>query len=84
MHRTILSLIFVGFAVCGAHALADDAVTQPTMTKSQLMKDCIERQKATNVSMSKAEMKSFCRDQLKQQKQSGDFHEAPPTDTPRN
>jgi hypothetical protein len=84
MYRVVHCMVFMALVACGTPALADEAIPQPNMTQSQLMQDCIERQKASNVAMSKAAMKSFCKDQMKQQKHSGAFPEAPPTDTPRN
>ena len=84
MKHSIHSMTFVALTLCGAYALADDSMNHVTMTKSQSMKDCIERQKAADVSMSKAEMKRICKDQLKQQKQTGTPAEPPATDTPHN
>jgi hypothetical protein len=82
--RTIHSVTFIALTLCGVQAIADDSMSHVTMTKSQLMKDCMERQKTADVSMSKAEMKRMCKDQLKQQKQSGIPAEPPATDTPHN
>jgi hypothetical protein len=80
----IHSMSVVALTLCGVHALADDSMNHVTMTKSQSMKDCIERQKAADVSMSKAEMKRICKDQLKQQKQTGALADPPATDTPHD
>jgi hypothetical protein len=80
----INSMTFVALTLCGVHAFADDSMSHVTMTKSQSMKDCIERQKTADVSMSKAEMKRICKDQLKQQKQTGALAEPPAADTPHN
>jgi hypothetical protein len=82
--RSIYSVTFIALTLCGVQALADDSMNHVTMTKSQLLKDCIERQKTTDVSMSKAEMKRLCKDQLKQQKQTGTPAEPPAADTPHN
>jgi hypothetical protein len=84
MHRLTSSLVLVGLAVCGTQAFADESVSRATPTNHQMMKDCIERQKAAGVTMSKADMKQFCKDQLKHQKQTGAPAEPPPTDTPHN
>jgi hypothetical protein len=84
MNHTINSLILVGLSVCGAHAFADDSMSRSTPTSHQMMKDCIERQKTADVNMSQAEMKRICKDQLKQQKQTGVPAEPAPTDTPHN
>jgi hypothetical protein len=80
----IHSTTVVALTLCGVYALADDSMNHVTMTKSQTMKDCMERQKTADVSMSKAEMKRICKDQLKQQQQTGTPAEPPPTDTPHN
>jgi hypothetical protein len=84
MKHIINSMTFVALTLCGAHALADDSMSHVTMTKSQSMKDCIERQKATDVTMSKAEMKRICKDQLKQQKETGASADPPAIDAPHN
>ena len=47
-----------------------------------MMKECIERQKTKDVTMSKSEMKRYCKDELKRQKTTGAMPEQPPTDTP--
>jgi len=88
-NRIIHGIAAVGFvAVLGiglgaAPALADDSMSQVTPSQSQAMKACIEKQKTADVAQSKAEMKRICKDQLKQQKQTGALPEAPPTDTPK-
>jgi len=84
MNRTIISLALAGLSLCTAHAYADDSMSRATPTTHQMMKDCIERQKTADVNMSQAAMKRICKDQLKQQKQSGVPAEPAPTDTPRN
>jgi hypothetical protein len=84
MNRSINSLVFIGVLVCGAQAFADESPSRSTPTSDQMMKDCIEKWKATDVSMSKAEMKRICKDQMHQQKRTGALAEPPATDTPRN
>jgi carbonic anhydrase len=84
MNLKINSLVLVGLSVCGAHAFADDSMSQAAPTSHQMMKDCIERQKTADVNRSQAEMKRICKDQLKQQKQTGVPAEPPPTDAPHN
>jgi pentapeptide MXKDX repeat protein len=84
MNRIISCIVLIGFSVCGAQAFADDSMSRATPTDHQMMKDCIEKQKATDVNMSKAEMTRICKDQLKQQKKTGAPLDSPPTDTPRN
>jgi hypothetical protein len=84
MNRIINCMVLIGFSVCGAQAFADDSVSRATPTDHQTMKDCIEKQKANDVTMSKSEMTRICKDQMKQQKKSGTPIDAPPTDTPHN
>jgi len=84
MNRTINSLLLVGLSACAAHASADDSMTRTTPTGHQMMKDCIERQKMADVTMSQAEMKRICKEQLKQQKQTGVPADPAPTDPPHN
>jgi hypothetical protein len=78
--------------VCGAMGLvcglagpvaADDSMARATPTDHQMLKDCIEKQKSKNVTMSKAEMKRFCKDELKRQKDTGAMPNPPPADEPR-
>ena len=57
---------------CGSFALADDSMGRVTPTDHQLLKECMERQKTnTNVTVSKAETKRYCKDELKRQKATG-------------
>jgi hypothetical protein len=75
---------FAAFVLTGTHALADESMSRATPTERQMMKDCIEKQKTADVTMSKSQMKRMCHDQLKQQKASGTPAEPPPSDTPKN
>jgi hypothetical protein len=84
MSNTINSLVLVGLSFCGTYALADDSMSRATPTNHQAMKDCIQKQKMTDVNMSQAEMKRLCKEQLKQQKQNGTPADPAPTDTPHN
>jgi len=77
------SVSLLGIVLGAGPALADDSMSQVTPTKSQALKECIEKQKTADVAQSKAEMKRICKDQLKQQKQTGTMPETPPTDTPK-
>jgi hypothetical protein len=84
MNRTLNALVLVGLSVCGSHAFADDSMSRSTPTNHQMMQDCIERQKTADVNRSQAEMKRICKDQLKQQKQTGVPAEPAPTEPPHN
>jgi hypothetical protein len=84
MNNTIISLVLVGLSVCSTYALADDSMSRTIPTNHQAMQDCIQKQKMADVTMSQAAMKRICKDQLKQQKQTGAPADPAPTDTPRN
>jgi hypothetical protein len=86
MNRTAAVLTLFGFSVCvfGGEAFADDTVTRATPTDNQTLKECIQKQKTADVTMSEAQMKQICKDKMKQQKQSGVPMEKAPTDTPQN
>ena len=84
MNRIAAALTLIGSSLCSVQAFADDTVDRATPTDQQTMKECIEKQKTADVTMSEAQMKRICKDQLKQQKQSGIPAEPAPTDTPHN
>ena len=86
MNRTIAALTMIGYSAClfGGQAFADDTVGRATPTDHQTLKTCIEKQKTADVTMSEAQMKRICKDQLKQQKQAGVPAEPAPVDTPHN
>jgi hypothetical protein len=84
MNRTAAATFLFGLSVCAMQAFADDTVSRATPTDHQMLKECIEKQKTADVTMSEAQMKQICKDRLKQQKQSGIPVEPAPTDTPHN
>jgi hypothetical protein len=84
MTRASNSIILVGLCLAAAHALADDSTYAAIMTKRQLISECIQKQKAADVTLSKADIFRICKAQLKQQKATGSFPEPPPGDAPRN
>ena len=83
MNPLVHTVALAGLLVAG-HAIADDSMSRASMTDHQAIKDCMERQKAGPVNMSKAQMKRLCRDKLKDQKKTGDMPEQPAADTPHN
>jgi pentapeptide MXKDX repeat protein len=83
LNPLVHTLALAGLLLAG-HALADDSMSRASMTNQQALKDCMERQKAGAVNMSKAQMKRLCRDKLKDQKATGDMPEEPAADTPHN
>jgi len=84
MNRAIYSITFVGLCLAAAHALADDSTYGAIMTKRQMISECIQKQKAADVTLSKADIFRICKAQLKQQKSTGSFPEPPPGDTPHS
>jgi len=84
MKPIVAALTLIGFSVCSVQAFADDTVSRATPTDHQALKECIEKQKTADVTMSEDQMKRICKDQLKQQKKSGIPAEPAPTDTPHN
>jgi hypothetical protein len=81
-----LSLLALApIALCASVAWSDDGMDRVTPTDGQLLKQCMEQQKtSSNVTVSKAEAKRFCKDQLKRQKQTGASSERQPVDTPHD
>lgn len=84
MKLAVNSIACFGLILVGSQAFAADSGGRATMTKRQMMIQCIERQKAADVSMSKTEMTRTCKGQLKQQKTTGALPESPPKDVPQN
>jgi hypothetical protein len=83
MTRILYSSIFAAAALLGAKAFADDSVSRATPTTHQSMKECIEKQKTADVTMSKSQMARICRGELRRQKELGEST-PPPTDTPHD
>ena len=83
MNRSIPALACFALLLGAAAASADDTtMSHATPSDHQMMKECIERQKTKDVTMSKSEMKRYCKDELKRQKTTGSMPERQPTDTP--
>jgi hypothetical protein len=55
-----LAAALAGFASSAAHA--DDAAPPPAMTKHQMMKDCMAKQRASDGGVPKEDMKKACKD----------------------
>ncbi len=79
MSRLVVSLACAGFMCFGVQAFADDASGQPAMTRHQMMKDCMAKQKASGSGMPKEDMKKACRDVTKTEKENADRAPASPT-----
>jgi hypothetical protein len=84
MHRLTGLIAVAPIALCASIAFADDSMGRVTPTHSQLLKQCMERQKTdANVTVSKADAKRYCKDELKRQKATGASSERQPVDPPR-
>jgi hypothetical protein len=66
MKRMMTGILFAGMVTLSTIAVADDSTTSPTQTKA--MQDCMDRQKATNSSMTQAAMETVCKNEAKQHK----------------
>jgi hypothetical protein len=83
MNKSTALIALAPLALVASLALADDSMDRVTPTEHQLLKECMERQKTnTNVTVSKAEAKRYCKDELKRQKATGATPERAPADTP--
>jgi hypothetical protein len=83
MTRLFCSSFLAAAALLGAQAFAGDTVSRATPTQHQSMKECIEKQKTSDVTMSKSQMARMCRDELRRQKELGESA-PPPIDTPHD
>jgi len=79
MGRLVASLVFAGLMCCSVQSLADDAPGQPAMTKHQMMKECMAKQKASESGMPKDKMRKACKDVTKTEKQNADRAPSSPT-----
>ena len=67
MNCKTMTLVCAGFLAMTAKTMAAD----PGANSSAKMKECMERQKATNSSMTQTAMETVCRNQMKDQTKSG-------------
>ena len=66
MNRIVASLLLACLASAGVQAIADDTNTdRPVMTHKQMMKDCMDRERASNSGASTEDMKKTCRAKIK-------------------
>lgn len=68
MKHAIELIALSGFIALSAQAIADDTSSstssQTTMDKSQAMKDCMAKQKATNSGLTHEQMKTTCKNEV--------------------
>ena len=61
--RSLLSALLVGcIAGAAVDGHADETASRPVVTRHQLMKDCMAKQRASDAGLSKEQMKRNCRD----------------------
>jgi pentapeptide MXKDX repeat protein len=72
MNRPMTAVVFTALVCFGTQTAAADSMSQPTMTKHQMMKECMAKRKASDSGMSKEDMKKACRDLSKTQKDNAD------------
>jgi hypothetical protein len=85
MKSPMMSIALAALVVIGAQAVADDSSkTKTSADKSQMMKDCMDRQKATNSSMTHAAMETVCKNEMKGSgtKDGNDLATGPKSNTP--
>jgi len=56
------ALLLAGIAAVAVDVHADEAAPKPVVSKHQMMKECMAKQKASNAGMSKEQMRKNCRD----------------------
>jgi hypothetical protein len=83
MKRTIISVALTGLVAIGGHAIADDSAKAPA-DKAQLMKECMERQKASNSSMTQSAMETVCKNEVNKHKDGNDLATGPKPANPQN
>jgi hypothetical protein len=86
MKPIMTGFILAGLAAVGGQAIADDSPT-PTQSQSHTdMKDCMDKQKATNSSMTQEAMETVCKNEAKRHKDKNgnDLATAPQDPKPHN
>jgi hypothetical protein len=83
MSRLFTLLVCTGLLCGGVRSMADDAqmapapTTPPAVSKHQMMKDCMAKQKASESGVPAEDMRKNCRDLTKTEKQNQDRGTAP-------
>jgi hypothetical protein len=67
MNIKVAAGVLTGLLAISGTAIADDPASTPNQ-KSQSMKDCMDRQKATNSSMTQTAMETVCKNEAKNHK----------------
>lgn len=84
MKHSMMSAGLVALIALSAQAVANDAVKAGTPNKSQAMKDCMDRQKASNSGLTQSAMETVCKNEAKGngQKNGNDLATGPKSNTP--
>lgn len=76
MKRTYIPIVLAAIAGLGSQAFADDMSQH-----RQMMKECMDQQKAQDSSMSKEQMRKACKEQMKAHQQSSSSSSSTPNQT---
>jgi hypothetical protein len=76
MNRPLSLMIFAALACVAGRVYSDDAPAQPALTKHQMMKQCMAKQKASDGGMPKEDMKKTCKQVTKTEKENADAERA--------
>lgn len=68
MNIKVTAGVLAGLLAIAGTAVADDSAATPQSQKAQSMKDCMDRQKATNSSMTQSAMETVCKNEAKSHK----------------
>jgi hypothetical protein len=79
------NFIIAGLVAAGSQAIADDSTNTPAQ-KQAAMKECMDKQKATNSSMTQTAMETVCKNEAKRKKDKdgNDLATAPQDPKPQN
>ena len=70
MNRVLAVVAIASAVFCGAQALADDSIHQPTISKRQMIVQivgCMKKRMSTNRAISYNEAEKACKDQITKQ-----------------
>jgi hypothetical protein len=79
--QTIGALLIITALLCASTARAEDPPAVPS--KHQLMKQCMEKQKASESGKNHADMRKACKDVTKNEKQNDERAAGDPQSTPQ-
>lgn len=84
MKRGLKIAALAGLMAMSAHVMADDSSTTPP-NKDQLMKQCMDKQRAANSGMTQTAMETVCKNEVnKKTKNGNDLATGPQAPKPEN